>query len=766
MRVYTSAIARFSSRTRCAGQVALWHAVACAAALGVLPAVASTARAEEPQQAPKTLLVWEHARPLDFFGDHKDASLRRAFEMLPARLAHLRTEIPDLEDAPPQVIDALVGFLSLPVRIAVIDRGPDPETGAPGFGAVIQFAARDEQHAARLHETMKSLAEMAPVQPELRDSERFPGMMEIDAPMGVVALGPQRAENGAWRYELRLAHLGETAPLFAALPAPPQGASPLARGLIDLGAFAPLTGMLGMMAAAQEPAAGAIFKSLEAEGFIGPDAMTLEFSLGHGDGWLIGRGVAKDAVTKSASLASMQSPLADSDLRAIPADATAALLGRHDWSKTWEWLVSLIEVSPEGAEMLAMFTERTGVDLGRDVVGALGTVTGAYTSESSGGGGMLSAVGLVSVKDRSRLVTACDRLCATANQAIDDVEDGPGDYVRLRRWTMGGIDYIGLRFDGLPIPIELTGAITDRWLIAGFTPQAVAAAIDQAAGRGDAGISANPAFTRALPIPLDRVSALEFIDSPRQLRAGYGLTSLLMSAINNGVRIPGSGGESPASILPPFRALAADAKPMLQVATIEGDDLVIHWRLDRSALVNMTGAVGAYSPGAFLAWPALSAGILLPALGRARSNAQVLKDSTQLRQIHTAMVMYATEHRDRYPDSVDELVEGGFLDPVLLESPIGAVDDGQGDYFLRLPGRSTFDSEHVTGYSRAGYAAARLVNVLYDDGFVAPMTIEEFHELIKTPKNRDVDWRLPGRAGERRQPDFMIRPPAGKSRAL
>ncbi len=52
---------------------------------------------------------------------------------------------------------------------------------------------------------------------------------------------------------------------------------------------------------------------------------------------------------------------------------------------------------------------------------------------------------------------------------------------------------------------------------------------------------------------------------------------------------------------------------------------------------------------------ALLIGILLPALQRAKRNANALKDGTQLKQIHTAMVTYATSNGDRYvvPSIID-----------------------------------------------------------------------------------------------------------------
>src|SRR5262245_38490866 len=46
---------------------------------------------------------------------------------------------------------------------------------------------------------------------------------------------------------------------------------------------------------------------------------------------------------------------------------------------------------------------------------------------------------------------------------------------------------------------------------------------------------------------------------------------------------------------------------------------------------------------------ALLIGILLPALGKARQSARQLKDSTQVRGIHQAMVVWAQNNSDFYP---------------------------------------------------------------------------------------------------------------------
>ena len=46
---------------------------------------------------------------------------------------------------------------------------------------------------------------------------------------------------------------------------------------------------------------------------------------------------------------------------------------------------------------------------------------------------------------------------------------------------------------------------------------------------------------------------------------------------------------------------------------------------------------------------ALLIGILLPALGRARANAKYVKCRTQLKQVHSAFVLFSQSNRNRFP---------------------------------------------------------------------------------------------------------------------
>jgi len=72
---------------------------------------------------------------------------------------------------------------------------------------------------------------------------------------------------------------------------------------------------------------------------------------------------------------------------------------------------------------------------------------------------------------------------------------------------------------------------------------------------------------------------------------------------------------------------------------------------------------------------ALLIGILLPALQRAKKNANALKDGTQLKQIHLAMTTYATSNGDRYPipESIDR--QGYTEGAPLFEGMPGDIDE-------------------------------------------------------------------------------------------
>jgi hypothetical protein len=149
-----------------------------------------------------------------------------------------------------------------------------------------------------------------------------------------------------------------------------------------------------------------------------------------------------------------------------------------------------------------------------------------------------------------------------------------------------------MTFPGLPIPVEPTYALLDKWLVFGLSPQATRAAVWQIRS-GGAGLRDNPRFVEAAEAlnASDSTTTLQFFDTPALLSDGYTWMNLLMSAAANGLRTNGSG-EEPGLLLDSYPVLARNAKASLQISAYEGDDLVTRMVSDPSMMVNMTGLAG------------------------------------------------------------------------------------------------------------------------------------------------------------------------------
>ena len=98
---------------------------------------------------------------------------------------------------------------------------------------------------------------------------------------------------------------------------------------------------------------------------------------------------------------------------------------------------------------------------------------------------------------------------------------------------------------------------------------------------------------------------------------------------------------------------------------------------------------------------ALLIGILLPALQRAKRNAGALRDGTQLKQIHTGLVTWATQNNGRFPvpSTIDR---DGFTEGTEITQP-GQTD--QQDYKKNRTG-TIFRLRHACS-RKAGRVSAR-----------------------------------------------------------
>jgi len=284
-----------------------------------------------------------------------------------------------------------------------------------------------------------------------------------------------------------------------------------------------------------------------------------------------------------------------SALELIPADATVAIIARSDLGSIAGMFETAAEIGDEalgGLDPLALVREATGIDFERDLLDHLGETYGVYASDATGGGGLYSWVGFVSVRDEAALRDALGRLEGRLEDLAAD-EGLPG--FTMRHSQHDGADITTMAVSGWPIPVEPSWAIRDGWFFASVSAQGVRAALDSARGRNGSLVDEDR-FEDEVSGSLDDLVSLAFIDIARFARDGYPAAAMFGAALSNGVSSAGEPDRAPVGIVPGFVEFLRGARATVALGRLEGDDLVVRSSGDRSILVQSAGMIGALGP--------------------------------------------------------------------------------------------------------------------------------------------------------------------------
>lgn len=589
-----------------------------------------------------------------FLVDKKDANLKAALKMIPARVADLASEL-GLKDrgAPPELFAILPDMLGRPARLAVQFR-PDPEGNSTGFGLVAAVDTTDKAAAERLASNINASLKQTPLGEMMEPSATDKSMMEVPTPVGVVRWGPAKIEGDKWGFTLSVGKMAKPEAAFAdGAPASALAGKRInpffLRGRLDLAPLTPLVQMFRGMGDG-EPVFGAVLGGLEDAGLVGANSVRYEFDAFHTDDRAVMVTTAVGA-KRFPKAGYVTEPLTAAQLRVIPADAHAGAIARYNLPMLVGELRPMIDQVEPVAEALDEIKQTIGIDLWTDVVEQFTGTFAYYFSDSTGGGGLGSLVVALELKDGAKGAQVSQKLADAVNKWLADeaqresrrdADRGRGGlrpeptYVRARTYTQAGVHFGTVSFPGLPIPVEPTYAVTDKWLLITLTPQAALAAAAQATGKGDAGITAHPDVASTLPKGL-ALNSLMLVDARKCLPKGYTFLSLMGSGLANAVRtnpaLTKDGGREPAMIVPPFAELMAGARSQVTFSHWVGDDLVSEWQGDRSLLVNVGSTVGAISPvlpviAAAIAGAAISSGSMRPMgapMGRPRPNFSIVE---------------------------------------------------------------------------------------------------------------------------------------------
>jgi hypothetical protein len=436
----------------------------------------------------------------------------------------------------------------------------------------------------------------------LRPSNENPDLLELGTPFFNLLFGPAD-DTGGFAIGIDLGGDGlVTTRAILEIPAEFNGAKPVYQFHIDGHALMHVVEIVAGMA--PDPSAKQAVQEFMAN--LPEDNITLDVA----GTFVEDRHVTLTRVTNLKTLidllqpemsaaAAAISPIEREDLRAFPVDSRITYIGSQDVGIIIDSMITQAEQQSNGEfdpeDVFIQIQEEIGIHPIDDLIAHLGTRWGAYTSLSTGGGGFLSGVFFNAGINAEKLHETFEHLCDTANSAAESEAMG---YVRCQPWSPDGMPngFVSgwtLTFPGIPVPLELSMALTNDHLIAGLTPQATRVAVAQATGATKSSLLDNPRFRAETATWPDDVADFAFTDTPAAIDRGYPMTQLLGSALANFVRSPSDSSRDPGPVVPPYHELADGAHAWTQVSFMQGDDFVEITTTDASWLVNIAGTCGA-----------------------------------------------------------------------------------------------------------------------------------------------------------------------------
>lgn len=592
------------------------------------------------------VMVWSAGADA-WFVDEKDEELHSALSMIDTRLA----ELPEQIEEPDFPLDALLFALDvmaspMSLRLAI------EKEALPGelpFRAQLTVEPCNGEDSAAMAERLATILNQYGV-PSLGKSEAVHGLQ-------MVPLGPMSAYHGALGNELVIAvnDVATDMPKLGSLDLP-ESVRPIFAFKVDYRQIGDAMAQAMQFAAAS---AGGDAQASDAAlaGMMWMKDTTVQGGIGYGADRLYGASRTQNYVTAAKASDLLPSgPLTEREIAMIPSDATWAAIWRMNPQGIMTVMRQAIaaQVKEEsGADMdpFALLEAFTGFDIEADLFDTFGETAGAYTSDTTGGGGWTSLVAFSAVKDEKKM----RQTLAWAESEINSLAAAQAEgYVALRVRHVDGQHISTLTFPGLPVPMEVSYALANGYVYFALSPQALLAAIRHSKDGHD-GLASNPRFVEVAGKDLDDLYSLSFMDTPRFLRDGYSLVGMGCAALDNALRSKSDAARDPGIVMPSYPALEKGSKAFAQLGRIDGDDMVVTWQADRSMLVNACGVSGLFG-GVSGVSAMLAPVFLLPKIAEAQSAAEAREALEEALELEDES-MGEADDIDEALDELDEMME-------------------------------------------------------------------------------------------------------------
>ncbi len=357
-------------------------------------------------------------------------------------------------------------------------------------------------------------------------------------------------------------------------------------------------------------------------------------------------------------------PLSDDVFLSIPKNVTMAGAGHFSFSGLLQMARKIAtQIDQSYAEKLDSglrdASDMFGVDIETDLLGSFGDEWTYFVDPSVAGRGMAGMTVMNRLKDPQKADATYKKLQTSVQDLVNQQLQGKQVEVKFSATKVGKLD---VNYLAVPL-ITPSWAINNGNLYLGLYPQVVAAAAERLPGKGQS-INDDEAFAGLLArLGGGHATSFQFNDLPRTVPDTYGSWLAISHLAQIGDLL---GVKAPPMVLPPLQKLLADLGPAGQVSFSDADGFHIR------SISPFPGAelLGSDPMSIGVAQQAMLVSIMLPAMNRAREQANRVKDSSNLRQLGLAAMMYSNQQKNgAFPPSLAEIAKTQDVTPEVFFSP-------------------------------------------------------------------------------------------------
>lgn len=385
-----------------------------------------------------------------------------------------------------------------------------------------------------------------------------------------------------------------------------------------------------------------------------------------GPNWISAMHIAAPAPRKGlAAMVEPASPIAESTYKLIPVSAAIAGVENLDAAALFDTIREMAgqfdpQIQQKMDQVVGQIQQQMGFHVRDDLLASLGTEWAYYTDAGVGGTGLLGGVLVNPLRDAKKAEQAMAQVLMMGSALLGQMPQRNGMRISIRPSQTDDT-----RMYHLTTPlISPTFAFHDGRLYIGLLPHSVVGAINKHKAGGKS-ILDNPKFAE-----LRRRAggsgtfAFSYVDVEQNLTTTYPMLAVADRFLSGAIEMGGLRG--PMMILPPMDVLRKHASPTgsFQWADAHGYYVQSRMPFPGASLLGMGQDMNLSVGGA-----ALSAGILLPALGRAREVAQRSVSAANLRGMFMAIYTYSVTNNDQFPTDMSVLVEDGSIGTKSLFHP-------------------------------------------------------------------------------------------------